>query len=58
MHFGDPKFINIFEQGELIQNLYEVSDTSLLKGVNEFTNTSTGKKVTPTINTSIQDKTF
>ena len=58
MHFGDPKFINIFEQGELVQNLYEVSDSSLLKGINEFTTTATGKKVTPTINTSIQDKTF
>ena len=58
MHFGDPKFINIFEQGELVQNLYEVSDSSLLKGVNEFTTITTGKKITPTINTSIQDKTF
>lgn len=58
MHFGDPKFRNIFEQGEVIQNLYEVSDTSLMKGVNEFSSAQNLKKLTPILNTSIQDKTF
>lgn len=58
MHFGDPRFIDIFEQGELVQNLYEVSDSTLLKGINEFATEKTSKKITPTINTSLQDKTF
>ena len=58
MHFGDPKFIDIFEQGELVQNLYEVADSTLLKGINEFATATTSKKITPTINTSLQDKTF
>ena len=58
MHFGDPKFATIFEQGEPVQNLYEVSDATLLKGINEFATEVTTKKATPTINTSIQDKTF
>lgn len=58
MHFGDPKFTNIFEQGEVVQNLYEVSDTNLLKGVNEFSSTIDSKKMTPILNTSLQDKSF
>lgn len=58
MHFGDPKFTNIFEQGEIVQNLYEVSDSTLLKGVNDFDKVKSYKKLTPTINTSIQDKTL
>ena len=57
-HFGDPKFAKIFEQGEVVQNLYEVADTSLLKGMYDFTSDVTSKKTSPTINTSIQDKTF
>lgn len=57
-HFGDPKFTNIFELGEPVQNLYEVSDESLLKGINELYVEDTAKKSTPTINTSLQDKTM
>lgn len=57
-HFGDPKYTSIFEQGEVVQNLYEVSDKSLLKGVNEVTNGPSLKKITPILNTSLQDKTF
>ena len=57
-HFGDPKYTSIFEQGEIVQNLYEVSDKSLLKGVNEVTNGPSLKKMTPILNTSLQDKTF
>lgn len=58
MHFGDPKFNNIFELGEPVQNLYEVSDESLLKGFNELYVEDTAKKSTPIINTSLQDKTM
>ena len=58
MHFGDPKFRNIFEQGEIIQNLYEVSDSNLIKGVNTFSNEKVLEKVTPILNVSMQDKTF
>lgn len=58
MHFGDPKMRDIFTQGEVVQNLYEVSDTALLKGVEELLTTYESKNATPTINTTIQDKTF
>ena len=58
MHFGDPKMKEIFSQGEVTQNLYEVSDATLLKGVEELTSNYDDKTATPTINTSIQDKTF
>lgn len=58
MHFGDPKFNNIFELGEPVQNLYEVSDENLLKGFNELYTEDTAKKTTPIINTSLQDKTM
>lgn len=36
MHFGDPKYKHIFDLGEPVQNLYEVSDTTLIKGMNEL----------------------
>ena len=58
MHFGDPKFRNIFEQGEVVQNLYEVSDEDLLKGVNDFEIKTTKQKMTPILNVAMQDKTF
>ena len=57
-HFGDPKFTNIFDLGEPVQNLYEVSDESLLKGVNELYVETTATKTSPIINTSLQDKTM
>ena len=57
-HFGDPKFNNIFELGEPVQNLYEVADESLLKGTNELYTQATASKVSPIINTSLQDKTL
>ena len=59
MHFGDPKFTDIFERGEVTQNLYEVADETLLKGVNELSSDKVNSsKITPTINVAIQDKTF
>ena len=57
-HFGDQKFDNIFDLGEPVQNLYEVADDTLLKGVNELYTADTASKVSPIINTSLQDKTF
>ena len=57
-HFGDQQFTNIFDLGEPVQNLYEVSDDSLMKGYNELYTADVGNKVSPIINTSLQDKTF
>ena len=57
-HFGDKRFNSIFEEGEAVQNLYEICDANLLKGVNELYASEENCMATPTINTSIQDKTF
>lgn len=57
-HFGDNRFNNIFEEGETVQNLYEVCDATLLKGSNELYSARENTMATPTINTTIQDKTF
>ncbi len=57
-HFGDKRFNDIFEEGEIVQNLYEVCDATLLKGSNELYTSRENAMATPTINTSIQDKTF
>lgn len=63
-HFGDHKFKAIFEMGEPVQNLYEVvedpcvEDTALLLGEdNLFKDKGTYESGSPTINTTIQDKT-
>ena len=57
-HFGDIRFNKIFAEGELVQNLYEVCDANLLKGVNELYTSSSNSMATPTLNTTLQDKTF
>ena len=57
-HFGDNRFNSIFSEGETVQNLYEVCDATLLKGSNELYTSRENSMATPTINTSIQDKTF
>ena len=57
-HFGDRRFNSIFEEGEVVQNLYEVCDATLLKGSNELYSDRENSMATPTINTTIQDKTF
>ena len=56
-HFGDRHVKDIFLEGESVQNLYEVSDATLLLGANELRPTNESKYSTPTINTNIQDKT-
>lgn len=58
MHFGDPKYDAIFDLGEPVQNLYEVADSTLIKGMNELGSSITAPKSTPIINTSLQDKTL
>ena len=57
-HFGDNRVNKIFLEGETVQNLYEVCDATLLKGVNELYASSDNLMATPTINTTIQDKTL
>ena len=57
-HFGDVKFNKIFTEGEVVQNLYEVVDGTLLAGANELYPSSNTTLAAPTINTNISDKTF
>ena len=57
-HFGDRRFRDIFEESELVQNLYEVVDGTLLAGVNELYPSETNTQIAPTVNTNLQDKTF
>ena len=57
-HFGDTKFNKIFTEGEVVQNLYEVVDGTLLAGTNEIYAKEDTTMAAPTINTSISDKTF
>lgn len=57
-HFGDRRFRDIFEESELVQNLYEVVDGTLLAGINELYPSETNSQVAPTVNTNLQDKTF
>ena len=57
-HFGDNRFKHIFAEGETVQNMYEVCDANLLKGVNELYTSRENVMATPTINTTLQDKSF
>ncbi len=57
-HFGDNRFNSIFLEGETVQNLYEICDSNLLKGSNELYTSKENSMATPTINTTLQDKTF
>jgi hypothetical protein len=57
-HFGDKRFNDIFIDGEVTQNLYEVTDSTLLAGVNELYVNEHTMNCSPTLNTTIQDKTF
>lgn len=62
-HFGDHKFKEIFEAGEPVQNLYEVfddsnvEDESLKVEINDSFANATYELKSPTINTTLQDKT-
>lgn len=57
-HFGDKRFKDIFEDSEIVQNMYEISSKTILNGVNDFANDTSTVMATPTINCSIQDKTM
>ena len=57
-HFGEKKFNQIFTEGEVVQNLYEVVDGTLMSGTNELFAKATTTEATPILNTTIQDKTF
>ncbi len=57
-HFGDKRFRDIFVEGEGVQNLYEVVDGTLLAGVNQLYESSEDPAIAPTLNTTLQDKTF
>lgn len=62
-HFGDHRFKNIHEDGEPVQNIYEVvyensnSEDATFLGMFESLGVNNNEGQTPTINTSIHDKT-
>lgn len=58
LHFGDQKYTQIFEQGEVVQNLYEVTDDNILPNMNVLKQKSIPERSTPIINVSLFDKTF
>lgn len=57
-HFGNRRFQDIFVDGETVQNLYEVSNESLLMGYNTLINDKSQNASTPILNCTLQDKTF
>ena len=57
-HFGDKRFKDIFEDSEIVQNMYEVSNKTMLNGVNDLLDDMSTANVAPIINCNIQDKTM
>lgn len=57
-HFGDKEYTEFFEQGEVVQNLFEVSDDNWQPDISGLKKSKVKKKSTPIINTSLYDKTF
>ena len=57
-HFGNRRFQNIFRDGETVQNLYEVSNHTLLSGYNTLIDDKASTSSTPIINCTLQDKTY
>ena len=57
-HFGDRRFKDIFEDSEIVQNMYEVSNKNILNGINDLLDDVSTVNVAPTINCNIQDKTM
>lgn len=57
-HFGDRRFKDIFEDSEIVQNMYEVSDKTILNGTNDLLGDISTVKSAPIINCTIQDKTL
>lgn len=57
-HFGNRRFQDIFVDGETVQNLYEISNDSLLIDYNTLINDKSANASTPILNCTLQDKTF
>ena len=57
-HFGDKRFKDIFEDSEIVQNMYEVSSKTMLNGVNDLLDDMSTVNAAPIINCNIQDKTM
>ena len=58
LHFGDQRYTQIFNQGEVVQNLYEVTDDNILPNMNVLKQKPVPDRSTPIINVSLFDKTF
>ena len=57
-HFGDKRFKDIFEDSEIVQNMYEVSNKTMLNGVNDLLDDMSTVSSAPILNCNIQDKTM
>lgn len=57
-HFGDKRFQDIFEDSEIVQNMYEVSNKTILNGVNDLISDVNAETCAPILNLNIQDKTM
>ena len=56
-HFGDKRFKDIFVDSEIVQNMYEVSNKTMLNGTNDLLDDPSTVNAAPIINCNIQDKT-
>lgn len=57
-HFGDRRFRDIFDDSEIVQNMYEVSNKTILNGTNDLLSDISTFNAAPVINCNIQDKTM
>ena len=57
-HFGDKRIRDIFEDSEIVQNMYEVTNKTMLNGMNDLLDDTSTLNAAPTINCNIQDKTM
>ena len=57
-HFGDKRYKDIFTDSEIVQNMYEVSNKTILNGTNDLLDDISTVNSAPTINCSLQDKTL
>ena len=57
-HFGDKRYKDIFEDSEIVQNMYEVSNKTMLNGTNDLLEDMSTVNAAPLLNCNIQDKTM
>ena len=57
-HFGDRRFKDIFIDSEIVQNMYEVSNRTILNGTNDLITDVNAETCAPILNCNIQDKTM